>query len=135
MKIALLFFISLTSLANFTGKWSAQGFYESDRTSGECIEVFMQFKQTNISFMILDGGYICGEIQASYPPSKFTIVSDELFYGGEKVGMITKDKIEISYLEGVYNLNLQRNNGSVHFRELWKEEDDFLDIRAKLEEL
>jgi hypothetical protein len=135
MKIIIALIFSFGTLANFTGKWTNSGYYESDSSSGECKEVFMQFKKTDEAFMILDGGYICGEIQASYPPSKFKIIGEKLFYNGEKVGIINSELIMISYLNNVYNLSLEIVDDQIFFYEQWKEEDDFLFIRAKLNKL
>ncbi len=133
MRILLALVMSFSALANFSGKWSAKGYYESDRREGECKEVFMQFKQTESSFEIIEGGYICGDIQASYPPSFFKIVENELYYKNEKVGNITNKAITISYLEGVYSLDLKKDNGEIVFTESWKEGEDFLTIYSKLE--
>jgi hypothetical protein len=135
MKIALLFLFSISSLANFSGKWSARGYFESDRKEGECKEIFMQFKKTSKKFMILDGGYICGDIQASYPPSSFEIVNNSLIYFGEKVGVISKDLIEINYLDGVYKLSLKAKDGQVFFNETWQEDSDYLFINSKLKKI
>ncbi len=85
--------------------------------------------------MILDGGYICADIQASYPPSSFDIVDSELFYRNQRVGTITKDKIEISYLDGVYNLSLNIIDGEILFTESWKDAEDFLTIESKMKTL
>lgn len=135
MKIFFVFIFSISIFANFSGKWSAEGFYESNRNDGKCREVFLQLKQTKNSFKILDGGYICGEIQASYPPSSFDIINNELFYRNEKVGMVTDEDIRISYLDGVYNLSLSKVDGEILFTESWKEAEDFLNINAKLKAL
>lgn len=132
MKIVIVFLLSYSAFSNFTGKWSAEGFYESDRTAGKCKEVFLQLKQTEDFFYILDGGYICGEIQAQYPPSRFKISGEDLFYQGSIVGSISNDEIRISYLEGVYNLSLKHNSEEILFDESWREGDDFLHIRSKM---
>jgi len=132
MKIFIAFFLSFSALANFTGKWSAAGFYESDRSEGECREVFLQLKQTDNVLSILDGGYICGDIQAQYPASRFEISHGELFYQGQKVGSISINELKITYLDGVYNLNIKRVEEVLHFDESWVEGDDFLFINSKM---
>ncbi|OUR93660.1 hypothetical protein A9Q84_19535 [Halobacteriovorax marinus] len=135
MKTILAFFLSFSTLANFSGKWSGDGVFETDRRDGECREVFLQLKQTEDFFYILDGGYICGDIQASYPPSQFMILQGELFYQGHVVGKISQNEIILTYLEGVYKLKLRIVGEEIHFNESWIEGDDFLLINSKMEAL
>ncbi len=135
MKILFVFLISLSSLAGFSGKWSGEGFYNYNVSDGNCSEVFMQFKVTSERLYILDGGYICGKIQASYPPSSFKIENGSLFYQNEKVGNITESEIDIRYEDGIYHLNLKSIEGQIHYREIWDDGEDFLLITSKLNSL
>lgn len=132
MKLIVLFLLSVSTYANFSGRWTASGYFESNREEGECKEVFLQIKQTKNKFMILDGGYICGDIQASYPPSQFEVVNNSLIYKDEVVGSISEDIVSIIYLDGVYKLNLKKEENQIRFRETWLEGDDYLFISSEL---
>lgn len=133
MKILISFLFSISCLASFTGKWSGEGYYQTPRYVGKCSEVFMQFELTKDKFSIIDGGYICGELQASYPPSSFKIVDGELLYFGESVGTISEDEINLNYDNGIYHLRLVKENGQVRFQESWDDGQDHLFISSKLD--
>ncbi len=132
MKLIIAFLLTFSCLANFNGKWSGEGFYQTPKTVGKCLEVFMQFKVTKDRFSILDGGYICGEIQASYPPSSFKVLNGELFYLGENVGTISENEININYDNGIYHLRLVKENGEIRFQENWDDGEDYLSISSKI---
>ncbi|WP_372653480.1 hypothetical protein [Halobacteriovorax sp.] len=133
MKILISFLFTISCLANFTGKWSASGYYKTPKRVGECLEVFMQFEVTKEKFSIIDGGYICGDLQASYPPSSFEIEEGSLYYYGENVGSITDSEINIRYEDGLFHLNLRKAEGQVIFQENWDDGEDYLSISSKMD--
>ena len=135
MKIIIAFLFTLSCFANFTGKWSGEGFYRTPKRMGECLEVFMQFEVTKEFFSIIEGGYICGDIQASYPVSKFKIEDGSLFYFGENVGTISDDEINLRYEDGLFHLNLRKESGQIVFQENWDDGEDYLSISSKLDSL
>ena len=132
MKIVIAFLLTFSCLANFTGKWNGEGYYQTPKRVGECLEVFMQFEIREDSFSIIEGGYICGEIQARYPTSRFTISNGNLFYFDEKVGTIANDEINIRYEDGLFHLSLKKVDGQIIFHESWNDGEDHLIISSKL---
>lgn len=135
MKIILSFLFTFSCLASFTGKWSGEGYYQSPKRIGECSEVFMQFEQTKEKLSIIDGGYICGDLQASYPPSSFKIENGSLFYFGENVGTIRNGEINIRYEDGLFHLNLRKVKDQIIFQENWDDGEDHLYISSKMDSL
>ncbi|CBW27936.1 putative exported protein [Halobacteriovorax marinus SJ] len=132
MKTLIAFLLMSSSFAGLTGKWSAGGFFDYNNRSGECKEIFMQIKQTDKKLYILDGGYICSDIQASYPPSSFNIVDGALYYFGEKVGEVTENEINLNYENGVYGLSLKKIGTELIYKESWDDGEDYLLIEGKL---
>lgn len=130
MKILALYLLSIATLADFSGKWTGEGSYYTARSKGECTEIFFQFKQTEKKLKILTGGYICGMLQAEYPPSSFDIVEGTLIYDGEVVGSITDDQFTIEYLGGVYKLNVKKEEDHLQYEEIWNEGDDLLVVQS-----
>lgn len=120
---ALLLFSAFAFEGKLNGPGSA--YMHTSQKQRQCSEIFLNLSKSPTHFSILDGGYICEDMQASFPASRFEIRGSELFYHNQLAGSISDEKITL-FVDNkeenfTYSLNLEKNGSSVSFIETWTE--------------
>lgn len=121
--VALL--LPITAVASFNGSISGSGtatMHPKEKVR-QCSQIFMQIKQDASKLHVIAGGYICEDMQASFPDFTLDIVDQKLVSEGTEVGTITDNEItlhkEDTEEDFTYKLLLKKENGSVLFEEQW----------------
>lgn len=135
MKLLITVIFSISSFGVFTGDWTGEGYFYSNRKKGKCSEVFFQLKESKNRFEIVTGGYNCSTLSAEYPYSVFERVGDKLFYEGEEVGYLTKSELHLSYYDNLYQIDLILDGENLIFKEQWKDATSSLVIKSSLSRL
>ena len=131
-RLSLSLLLSFSIFASMSGKWSAPGYFFTEKDEGKCEEVFFQLERTKSKLKFITGGYSCGILKAEYPASEFNIVGEEILYQGNRAGTISKNEIKISYYDGVFQLNLKLEKDKLLFKERWYENGDLLVIQSQM---
>lgn len=138
-KCLITFFLILTSVqtfaANLTGTWSGPGVSQTAQSYRECSEVFFRLEETPTELKILNGGYVCQDLQAEYPFSVFEKKESELLYKGEVVGSYTDTGFILDVPEEFYRLQVDLVDGQLQTQEIWDDSQSFLKIFGMLEKL
>lgn len=135
MKLALALIVSTLTFASFNGKWSGEGYYFTEKTEGECSEVFFDFFEDQKYFKIKTGGYNCSPLSAEYPFSKFEKKDGKLLYRGEEVGTYTNSKVSLHYYDGIFSLFFEKVDGKINYKEVWQDGSDLMVIQSTLNHL
>lgn len=133
-----LFFIFVSAEAfpaNLTGTWSGPGVSQTGQSYRECSEVFFRFEESKTQLKILNGGYICQDLQAEYPFSVFEKKDNQLLYKSEVVGSYTKSGFVLDVPEEFYRLKVELVDGELQTQEVWDDSQSFLKVFGMLEKL
>lgn len=136
--ILTLFFIfsaAQTLAANLTGSWSGPGVSQTAQSYRECSEVFFRFEESPTQLKILNGGYICQDLQAEYPFSVFEKKDGKLLYKNEIVGSYTKMGFVLDVPEEFYRLQVDLVEGELQTQEIWDDSQSFLKVFGMLKKL
>ena len=124
LMFLFLFLAASTTWANFSGKFQGTG--QAIFRSGKlypCTEIYLHLKQDENSFKLIDGGYRCGLLQASFDPFTMTVKGEDLFIKDVPVGKITRESLSYSLLDpddgSTYTLKLKKKDNSIEYSELW----------------
>ncbi|HLT22944.1 MAG TPA: hypothetical protein VKZ84_05860 [Bacteriovoracaceae bacterium] len=135
LKVLLFVMLLLPSMAlSFNGKLSGPGnaIYSSG-TELPCSEIFLEMKVTQTSFELIQGGYICGFLQAGFDSFKMDIRNGELWHKDQKLGYISDNKISYQVYDpadgSTYFFNLAKEQSGYRYFEEW---DDGSKIALKV---
>lgn len=86
-----------TAFANgIVGTWNGKGVGRSDNGWNEaCPLIKITTQRTEKQFWIKAGQFQCGSVSVKFEPFALDVVSDSLFYKGQKIGEIKADKVSL----------------------------------------
>jgi|GEM_PF-2376720 hypothetical protein len=136
LALFLFFFITFQVCASsLSGTWSGLGVSQTAQSYRECSEVFFRFEETASQLKILNGGYVCRDLQAEYPFSVFEKKNGDLLYKGEVVGGIAEKSFFLDVPEEFYRLQVELVDGQLRTQEIWDDSQSFLKVYGMLEKL
>lgn len=101
MKYLFILLFSLPAFADFTGSFQGTGraVFAKTGKAYECSEIFLRLKEKTDSFTFNEGGYICGDLQASFDTFIFSVKEGKLFIKDKEVGSITPGLFEYTFYD------------------------------------
>lgn len=127
--ISFIFTLSFSSVADVSGLWVGKGTLKTKRNKLPC-DIYIDVSQSENSFNIHSGGYVCEYYNVEYPASEFTIADGKLFYNGEQSGTVSKNSVNIkSEFESgnwFYLTITKKKNGKLSYEERWEVPDSEL---------
>ena len=113
------------AFASFSGNYSGKGQAVShpQEKVRACSQIFLSMKTVNKTLSVLQGGYSCGDMQASYPSFSLQIVGTKLVSEGTVVGTYSDSEIDLykeDKSEGyTFHLQLKKSANTIAYREDW----------------
>ncbi|MGE3260713.1 MAG: hypothetical protein AB7K68_02930 [Bacteriovoracia bacterium] len=123
--IVLALFLPITALATFDGRYSGPGtsLMHQSGNRRDCREIFLKLQGGEKALRILEGGYICGDIQASFDPFTLEIREGKIFLEGQSVGTISENDLDLLYKSEeenfTYHWHLQQAGDEINYLEEW----------------
>lgn len=111
----------------FEGRFQGEGdaIFRSGRDRS-CSEIFLHYRYDRDEQKIkaLNGGYVCQDLQASYPLFALDVKEGELFSNGRKVGNINSHQMQFGLYDpsddSHFSLTLSQEGEGLHYLEVWK---------------
>jgi hypothetical protein len=104
MKLFLLLFLLLllvpfTAQAGFQGRFSGTGTSLMHKSGNRrpCEEIFLNFQRGEKELKILEGGYRCGNVQATFDPFILVIRNGRIFADGVDVGTFSENRLDLFF--------------------------------------
>jgi hypothetical protein len=133
MKFLMLSFLISFNTQAFEGLWVGEGISKTHRSERACSEIYLEFDVNANYVTLLQGGYICGILQAEYPSSRFERrTNHELWYGGQRVGFFDGQVLRLERPSDFFQLELYLQGEKIIYRELWDDGNSFLQIDGEL---
>ncbi len=122
-----VFLISLPfqAFASFSGNYSGKGqaISHPQEKVRFCSQIFIGMKTANETLTVLQGGYSCGDMEASYPNFTLQIVGAKLVSDGVVVGTYSDSEIDLykqDKAEGyTFHLRLTKKAKTIVYQEDW----------------
>lgn len=120
---ALCFASAAQASGTFKGNWegtgSAGNFDGSWQSS--CDPMTLTIEQTESSFSILKGEFICGQAIFTLEPMSLEIRGSLLYSQGYQVGTVAEDKVEFAFTGTglIWRIMFESKNGVLHFKNVY----------------
>lgn len=115
---------SVFALSSITGVWYGKGELKNRHRKIPC-EIYMDVTQTDHTFSINEGGYICDDYKVEYPASSFEVRDNQLYYQDKLSGELVDGGITIfsEFEPGLwFYLTLKIGNSGLIYDERWEVE-------------
>jgi hypothetical protein len=130
----ILFALFSTSAVAIEGRWRGEGFSQTHRSERPCSEIYFEFSVTKDFVTLVQGGYICGILQAEYPFSQFERGSNQtLLFQGEVVGFYDGRTLRLERPEDFFQAEFVLSEQGLMYKELWDDGRSLLLIEGVLD--
>lgn len=109
----------------FAGRYQGSGTSLMHRsgTVRPCTEIFLHFRRDSTGVALLEGGYSCEDLQASFPAFTLAVRDGQLYDGTTRVGTFTETRLELRHEDReedfTYHWLLEIKDGKLSYLEEW----------------
>ncbi|MGZ3692719.1 MAG: hypothetical protein ACXWQO_00495 [Bdellovibrionota bacterium] len=124
-SLLLVALLPITAAANFEGRYQGPGQSISHKSGLKraCAEIFLNFQRKTGEVKILEGGYRCENLQASFDPFTMEVRDGKVYIEGEELGTFSENKLEIFFAnkaeDFTYHWLLENSESGMSYLEEW----------------